>query len=68
MTTKTLDTITREEFDRRLDAYNERRHNELQRIEAQQAQVGSVLAHYEQMLDEIEAGLATSYMNDWIKL
>jgi hypothetical protein len=52
---KKLDTITREEFDRRLDAYNERMRLELQQKEAELAQVEQLLTQYENMLDEIEA-------------
>lgn len=52
-----LDTITREEFDRRLDAYNERMRRELLEKEAELAQVEQLLTQYENTLDEIEARL-----------
>jgi hypothetical protein len=51
MTTPKLKTITREEFDKRLDESNERRRNELQRREEEQAQAEQLLAHYEHALD-----------------
>ena len=59
MTAKAQNTITRAEFDRRLNALNYQREEELQRIEAKQEQVEAVLTHYEQMLGEIEASLDT---------
>ena len=51
------ETITREEFDKRLDAVNERRARELQEMEEQQATVEQLLSRYERSLDEIEARL-----------
>ena len=54
MAHETPETITREEFDRRLDDFNERRGQELQQIEAKQRQVEALLTRYEQTLDEIE--------------
>ena len=51
------ETITREEFDKRLDAVNEQRARELQAMEEQQAAVEQLLARYERSLDEIEARL-----------
>lgn len=59
MALETQETITREEFDRRLDAFNEKCHMELQQIEAKQTQVEALLTHYEYTLDEIEGKLAT---------
>lgn len=57
MPRKQLDTITREEFDRRLDACNERMRVELHQKEAELAQVEQLLTYYEQTLDEIETRL-----------
>ncbi len=51
------ETITREEFDKRLEAVNEQRAQELQAKEEQQAAVEQLLARYERSLDEIEARL-----------
>lgn len=59
MATKTQRTISREEFDRRLAANNVRRQNELEANEAEQAQVEQLLAHYEGILDEVEATVLT---------
>lgn len=53
----TLEKITREEFDKRLDATNERRTQELQQVEEQQAKTKQLLSYYERTLDEIEAEL-----------
>ena len=53
----TLETITREEFDKRLDAANARRSEELQTLETKQAMVEQTLAHYERTLREIEITL-----------
>ena len=55
MKSQKLETIDREEFDRRLDAYNERREKELQQTEAELTRVERLLIQYEQTLDEIEA-------------
>lgn len=60
MPRRKLDTITREEFDRRLDAYNERMRLELQQKEAELARVEQLLTYYEKTLDEIEAGSHTA--------
>ena len=57
MPRKKLDTITREEFDRRLDAHTERMRLEIQQKEAELAQVEQLLIHFENMLDEIETRL-----------
>ena len=54
------DTITREEFDKRLDESNERRRQELQKQEEEQARIEQLLAHYENTLDEIEAELCSN--------
>lgn len=54
---KKLDMITREEFDRRLDAYNERMQLEVQQKETELAQLEQLLTYYEQALDEVEARL-----------
>ena len=54
MPRKKLDTIDFEEFERRLDANNERKHLELDRREAKLDQVEQLLSHYEAALDEIE--------------
>lgn len=54
---KKLDTITREEFDRRLDAYNERMRQELLHKESELNRVEQLLTHYEQTLDDIESSL-----------
>lgn len=55
-----LDTISPEEFGHRLDAANERRAQELQAMEEQQAKVKQLLSYYEHTLDEIEAELNVS--------
>lgn len=60
MTAPTRETITREEFDKRLDEINERRRNELQQKEEEQARVEQLLLRYEHALDEIEAELGSS--------
>lgn len=57
MPRKKLDTIDLEEFNRRLDANNERKQIELDRQEAKLAQVEQLLTRYENALDEIEAGM-----------
>jgi hypothetical protein len=57
MATSNHETITREEFDRRLDECNEQRRKELQQSEAEQAQIEQLLTRYENTLDEIEAEL-----------
>jgi len=57
MATPTRDSIARDEFDRRLDALNERRQNELQQREGEQDQIECMLGNYEHVLDEIEAKL-----------
>ncbi len=57
MSRQKLDIISREEFDRRLDGYNERMRLELQQKEADIAQLKQLLTHYEQTLDEIETRL-----------
>lgn len=60
MPRKKLETITREEFDRRLDACNERMRLELQQKEAELAQVEQLVTYYEQTLDEIETRLTSN--------
>jgi hypothetical protein len=55
-----LEAITREEFDKRVDAANERRVQELQQMEEQQAKAEQLLSYYEHALDEIEAELAAA--------
>lgn len=60
MPRRKLDTITREEFDRRLDAHNERMRLELEQKEAELARVEQLLTHYEQTLSEMEMGLHTT--------
>lgn len=52
-----LETITREEFDKRLDAANARHAQELQQMEEQQAKAEQLLSHYERVLSEIETEL-----------
>ena len=52
-----LDTITREEFDKRLDAANSRRSEELKAIEEQQMKAEQLLSYYECSLDAVEAEL-----------
>lgn len=52
-----LDTITREEFDKRLDAANARHAQELQLMEEQQAKAEQLLSYYECTLSEIEVEL-----------
>jgi multidrug resistance efflux pump len=52
-----LQTITREEFDRRLDAANAQRTQEIETLEQQQREAEKLLAQYEHTLDEIEAEL-----------
>lgn len=53
-----LDTITHEEFEKRLAAVNERLRQKLEAIEAQQAAAEKLLSQYEHTLSEIEAELA----------
>ena len=55
MSRKKLETIDLEEFNRRLDANNERKQIELNRREAKLDQVEQLLDYYEVALDEIEA-------------
>src|SRR5258708_38581468 len=57
MATPTRETITREEFDKRVDESNARRRNELQQREEEQERVEQLLTRYEHTLDEIEAEL-----------
>jgi predicted nucleic acid-binding Zn-ribbon protein len=52
-----LDTITREEFDRRLEAHNARMQQELQKKEVELLEMEQLLSQYENALDEIEARL-----------
>jgi hypothetical protein len=51
------DTITREEFDARLNAANAHRERELRRMEDQLAQTENLLSYYEGILAEIEGQL-----------
>jgi DNA-binding MarR family transcriptional regulator len=60
MATQTRKTITRAEFDKRLDESNERRCKELQQTEEDQARVEQLLTHYENTLDEIESELRSN--------
>ena len=55
MPRKKLETIDLEEFNRRLDANNERKQMELESREAKLDQVEQLLSYYEAALDEIEA-------------
>jgi ABC-type transporter Mla subunit MlaD len=55
-----LETITREEFDRRLDAANERLRLKVDEIEEQQSKAEQLLSRYERALDEIEAELESA--------
>ena len=52
-----LDTITHEEFDKRLDAANARRAQEIQQMEEQQAKAEQFLSYYELVLSEIDCVL-----------
>lgn len=61
MPTPTLETITRDEFDKRLDAGNARRQQELEQAERRAARLEALIARKEvfaqrltQMLTEIE--------------
>ena len=54
------ETITPVEFDKRLDASNAKREQELQQREEEQAQVEQLLTQYESTLDTIEAKLTSS--------
>ena len=60
MTTPIPDTISREEFDKRLDESNERQRTELQQRAEEQAQIEQLLTRYEHTLDEIEVELSTN--------
>jgi hypothetical protein len=60
MTTPIPDTISREEFDKRLDESNERQRRELQQRAEEQAQIEQLLTRYEHTLDEIEAELSAN--------
>jgi len=53
-------TITPAEFDKRLDASNTKRQQELQQREEEQTRVEQLLTHYEQALDVIEAEFSSS--------
>lgn len=55
MPRKKLDSIDLEEFNRRLDANNERKRMELGRREAKLDQVEQLLSYYDITLEEIEA-------------
>ena len=55
-----LETITREEFDQRLDAANTQHTKELQQIEEKQENVEQLLSYYEHTLDDIERELKSS--------
>ena len=57
MEQSTPETITRKEFDKRLDAFNEHQEEELQQAEEEQMRVEQLLTRYEQTLDEIEVKL-----------
>lgn len=52
-----LETITREEFDKRLDAANARRAQELKQMEEQLAEAEHLLSYYEHKLSGIETDL-----------
>ena len=52
-----LETISHEEFDKRLDAANKRRTQELQAIEEEQMRAAQLLSYYEEALTELEAAL-----------
>ena len=52
-----LEQITRAEFDKRLDAANARRAQEVQEMEAQQEETERLLALYDTTLNEMKAEL-----------
>lgn len=52
-----LETITREEFDKRLDASNERLRQQVETIQQEQEKMERLLAFYEGELKDIEAEL-----------
>lgn len=54
-----LETINRAEFDKHLDENNERRQNELQLREEEQARIEQLITRYELTLDEMEAALSS---------
>lgn len=60
MKTPTRETISREEFDRRLVESNERWSAELQRRDAEQVRVERLLSGYENTLDEVEEALRST--------
>jgi hypothetical protein len=51
------ETISREEFDLRLDSLNQQRNAELQQRDLEQIRIEELLARYEQTLDEIETAI-----------
>ena len=54
------ETISREEFDKRLDEFNERQARELRQAEDEQMRIEQLLKQYEHTLDEIEAKLRSN--------
>ena len=54
------ETITREEFDKRLDDSNARRSRELKQKEEELARIEQLITRYENTLDEIEVELESN--------
>ena len=55
-----LQSISREEFDKRLDAFNERRATELRHEDDELTQIEQLLAQYERTLEEIEVRIRSN--------